>query len=127
MRIVWTEKAGKQLDRIFTYIADDSVFYAYQTVDKIIERTESIDTHPYKGRTVPEYEREDIYRLIDETADTHEPIQITGKHSNAILVSEDDWRTIQETLYLTSIPGMADSIKEGLDTPWEGTDDELGW
>lgn len=71
--------------------------------------------------------RKDIYRLIDETADTHEPIQITGKRSNAILISEDDWRSIQETLYLTSIPGMTDSIKEGLNTPLEETDDKLDW
>jgi len=71
--------------------------------------------------------RKEIYRLIDEAAETHEPIQITGKRSNAILISEDDWRSIQETLYLTSIPGMADSIKEGINTPLEETDDKLGW
>lgn len=71
--------------------------------------------------------RKEIYRLIDEAAETHEPIQITGKRSNAILVSEDDWRSIQEALHLTSIPGMADSIKEGLDTPLEETDDDVGW
>ncbi|CAN5132800.1 type II toxin-antitoxin system Phd/YefM family antitoxin [soil metagenome] len=71
--------------------------------------------------------RKEIYRLIDEAAETHEPIQITGKRSNAILVSEDDWRSIQETLYLVSIPGMADSIKEGINTPLEETEDKLDW
>lgn len=71
--------------------------------------------------------RKDIYRLIDETAETREPIQITGKRSNAILVNEDDWRSIQETLYLSSIPGMAKSIKDGLNTPLDETDDEPGW
>lgn len=71
--------------------------------------------------------RKEIYRLIDETAETHEPIQITGKRSNAILVSEEDWRSIQETLYLTSVSGMSDSIKKGLNTPLEETDDELEW
>jgi PHD/YefM family antitoxin component YafN of YafNO toxin-antitoxin module len=71
--------------------------------------------------------RKEIYKLLDETADSHEPIQITGKRSNAILVAEEDWRSIEETLYLTSIRGMADSIKEGLNTPLEETDDELGW
>lgn len=71
--------------------------------------------------------RKEIYRLLDEAAETHEPIQITGKRSNAILVSEEDWRSIQETLYLTSIPGMADSIKEGMDTPLEETEDKLDW
>lgn len=71
--------------------------------------------------------RKEIYRLLDEAAETHEPIQITGKRSNAVLVSEDDWRSIQETLYLTSIPGMAESIKEGLDTSLNETEDELDW
>ncbi len=71
--------------------------------------------------------RKDIYRLLDEASRTHEPIQITGKRSNAVLISEDDWRSIQETLYLTSIPGMADSIKEGLDTPIDECDEDLAW
>jgi PHD/YefM family antitoxin component YafN of YafNO toxin-antitoxin module len=61
--------------------------------------------------------RKKIYKLLDETAESHEPIQITGKRSNAVLVGEDDWRSI--TLYLTSIPGMAESIKEGLNAPWK--------
>ena len=71
--------------------------------------------------------REEIYRLLDEASETHEPIQITGKRTNAVLVSEDDWRSIQETLYLSSIPGMQESIIEGLQTPVEETDEELDW
>jgi antitoxin YefM len=71
--------------------------------------------------------RKEIYRLLDETSETHEPIQISGKRSNAILVSEDDWLAIQETLYLYSIPGMQESIIEGLNTPIEETDEELDW
>jgi len=71
--------------------------------------------------------RKEIYRLLDEASKTHEPIQITGKRSNAVLISEEDWRSIQETLYLTSIPGMVDSIKEGLNTPLEETHEELDW
>lgn len=71
--------------------------------------------------------RKEIYRLLDEAAETHEPIQITGKRSNAILVSEDDWRSIQETIYLSSIPGMSESIKEGMDTPLDKTESELDW
>ena len=71
--------------------------------------------------------RKDIYRLLDEASKTHEPIQITGKRSNAVLISEDDWRSIQETLYLTSIPGMAESIQEGLNTPVDECDEELDW
>ena len=71
--------------------------------------------------------RKQMYRLLDEVAETHQPIQITGKRTNAILLSEQDWRAIQETLYLTSIPGMADSIKQGIDTPLEDTDENLYW
>lgn len=71
--------------------------------------------------------RKEIYRILDEAAETHEPIQITGKRSNAILVSEKDWRAIQETLYLSSIPGMQESIVAGLQTPIEDTDEELDW
>jgi antitoxin YefM len=71
--------------------------------------------------------RKEIYRLLDEASETHEPIQITGKRTNAVLISEDDWRSIQETLYLSSIPRMQESIIEGLNTPIEETDEELDW
>lgn len=71
--------------------------------------------------------RKDIYRLLDEASETHEPVQITGKRSNAVLVSETDWRSIQETLHLMSIPSMTESIKEGLETPIEECDEELEW
>ena len=60
-----------------------------------------------------------LYRLIDETATTHEPVIITGKRANAVLVSEEDWKAIQETIYLLSIPGMRKSIREGMKTPLE--------
>jgi antitoxin YefM len=68
-----------------------------------------------------------IYKLLDDAADSHEPIQITGKRSNAVLVSESDWRAIQETLYLVSVPGMRDSILSGLKTPIEDCANELAW
>ena len=71
--------------------------------------------------------RSNLFKLIDEAAKISEPIQITGKRSNAILISEDDWRAIQETLYLLSIPGMRDSIREGLETPIENCSEELEW
>jgi len=71
--------------------------------------------------------RKQMYRLLDEAAETHQPIQITGKRTNAILLSEQDWHSIQETLYLISIPGMAESIKQGIDTPLEDTDENLDW
>ncbi len=69
--------------------------------------------------------RSDIYGLIDSTLSSHEPIQITGKRGNAILVGESDWRAIQETLYLTSIPGMRDSLLEGRAEPIESCSREI--
>lgn len=71
--------------------------------------------------------RSKLYRLIDQTSASHEPIVITGKRSNAVLISEDDWRSVQETLYLLSIPGMRDSIREGLATPLEDCTEEIDW
>jgi prevent-host-death family protein len=71
--------------------------------------------------------RTKLYSLIDETADTHEPIIITGKRTNAVLLSESDWNAIQETLHLLSIPGMRESIKEGLAESVEECSKELDW
>ena len=71
--------------------------------------------------------RANLYQLIDETAQSHQPITITGKRHNAVLVSEDDWRSVQETLYLVSIPGMRESIIEGLKTPVAECVEELEW
>jgi len=68
-----------------------------------------------------------LYRLVDEAAATHEPILITGKRSNAVLVAEEDWRAIQETIYLLSVPGMREAIREGLATPAEECSSEPGW
>ena len=68
-----------------------------------------------------------LYGLLDETAESHEPIQIRGKRNSAVLVSEDDWRAISETLPLVSIPGMAASIRRGLKTPLGKCEDEPGW
>lgn len=69
--------------------------------------------------------RTDLYRLIDTTLADHEPIQITAKRGNAVLVCEDDWRAIQETLFLVSIPGMRDSIRAGLDEPTDQCGKEI--
>ncbi|WP_420641443.1 type II toxin-antitoxin system Phd/YefM family antitoxin [Candidatus Leptofilum sp.] len=71
--------------------------------------------------------RATLYRLLDEVAQSHEPVVITGKRNNAVLISEDDWRAIEETLYLLSVPGMRDSIIEGMETPLEQLDEEAGW
>jgi len=69
--------------------------------------------------------RKQLYQLIDEASLNHEPITITGKRGNAVLISESDWRAIQETLFLVSIPGMRDSILEGLKTPVEDCSEDL--
>ncbi|MFI5363147.1 MAG: type II toxin-antitoxin system Phd/YefM family antitoxin [Elusimicrobiota bacterium] len=71
--------------------------------------------------------RAQLYRLMDQTAASHEPVQITGKRSSSVLVSEEDWRSIQETLYLLSIPGMRESIREGLKTPVKRLAKKLAW
>lgn len=71
--------------------------------------------------------RSNLYRLIDETAESHQPIVIMGKRNKAVLISEEDWGAIQETVFLLSVPGMRESIREGLDTPIEQCDEELNW
>lgn len=71
--------------------------------------------------------RKQLYRLLDEVAQSHEPIQIAGKRNSAVLVGEEDWRAIRETLRLTSIPGMRDSIDIGMSTPVDECHDELDW
>jgi antitoxin YefM len=71
--------------------------------------------------------RANLYRLIDEAAESHEPIMITGKRSSAVLLSAEDWNSIQETLYLLSVPGMRESIKEGMAEPLADSGKALDW
>ena len=71
--------------------------------------------------------RNNIYKLIDMTSDEGEPIQITGKRGNAVLISEEDWRAIKETLYLVSIPGMRESIIKGMKEPLSKTTSKITW
>jgi len=71
--------------------------------------------------------RSKLYTLIDEAAETHQPIVITGKRGNAVLVSEDDWNAIAETLHLLSVPGMRESIKEGMSQSITECSKELDW
>ncbi|MCD4700354.1 MAG: type II toxin-antitoxin system Phd/YefM family antitoxin [Candidatus Aegiribacteria sp.] len=71
--------------------------------------------------------RKRLYKLLDEVAQSHEPVQIAGKRNSAVLIGEDDWRSIQETLYLTSIPGMRESILAGINTPVEDCENKLDW
>ena len=71
--------------------------------------------------------RKQLYRLLDNVADSHEPCTILGKRNNAVLISEDDWRAIQETLFLSQIPGMVASIREGMATPYEEMAEAIDW
>ena len=71
--------------------------------------------------------RASLYRLIDQTAESHQPILISGKRSSAILVSAEYWQAIQETLYLLSVPGMRESIKRGMAEPLAKSAKELDW
>jgi len=71
--------------------------------------------------------RKRLYRLIDELAESHEAVHITGKRASAVLLSEEDWRSVQETLYLVSIPGVRESIRKGLKTPIGKCSKEPGW
>ena len=68
-----------------------------------------------------------LYRLIDQTAASHQPILISGKRSSAVLVSAEDWQAIQETLYLLSVPGMRESIKKGRAEPLNTSAKLLRW
>ena len=71
--------------------------------------------------------RRRLYSLLDDLADSHQPIQIAGKRHSAVLIAEDDWLAIQETLYLASVPGMRQSILRGLKTPVQKCAKELDW
>jgi len=71
--------------------------------------------------------RNSLYQLVDSVADSHEPVLITGKRANAVLISEGDWRAINETLYLLAIPGMRESILEGMQTAIDECSDEVVW
>jgi antitoxin YefM len=71
--------------------------------------------------------RRRLFALIDEVRESHQPVEIHGKRGSAVLLSEQDWRAIQETLYLASIPGMRESILEGMATPIEELSEDAGW
>lgn len=71
--------------------------------------------------------RSRLYNLIDEASESHQPIVITGKRANAVLVSEEDWKAISETLHIMSIPGMSESIKEGMSESISNCSEKLDW
>ena len=71
--------------------------------------------------------RSNLYKLIDQTNESHEPVIISGKRNNAVLISEEDWKSIQETLYLVSIPGMKESIINAMKEPLEKSAKKIDW
>lgn len=71
--------------------------------------------------------RANLYRLMDQTAESHQPIVIAGKRHDAVLLSAEDWNAIQETLHLLAVPGMRESIKEGMAEPLDNCSKELDW
>ena len=71
--------------------------------------------------------RTNIYKIMDETAQTHQPILITGKRNNVVMLAEEDWNAIEETLCLNSIPEMASSIKEAMDAPNSEFSEDIEW
>jgi antitoxin YefM len=71
--------------------------------------------------------RANLYRLIDETNESHQPVVISGRRSSAVLLAAQDWDAIQETLYLLSVPGMRESIKKGMAEPLQKSARELKW
>lgn len=79
------------------------------------------------GQITASEARANLYRLLDEAAESHKPIRITGKRNSGVLVSDEDWSAIQETLYLLSIPGMRESIKRGMKTRTGKLSRNPGW
>jgi len=71
--------------------------------------------------------RANLYRLMDQAAESHQPITIAGKRHDAVLVSAQDWQSIQETLYLLQVPGMRESIQEGMAESVDSCAKELDW
>lgn len=71
--------------------------------------------------------RKALYKLVEDVSGSHEPVQITGKRGNAVLVGEDDWRAVQETMHLLSVPGMRESIVEGMAESLDECSRELDW
>lgn len=71
--------------------------------------------------------RTKLYKIVDQVSEAHEPVYIKGRRNKAVILSEEDFRNMQETLYLLSIPGMRESIKEGMDEPVESCSVKLDW
>jgi antitoxin YefM len=99
----------------------DNILTKRTVLRTISQRSETMTT-----LTVSEA-RAGLYRLIDQAAESHKPVIISGKRANAVLVSEEDWSAIQETLYLLATPGMRESIKESMAEPIAKSKRTLKW
>jgi prevent-host-death family protein len=71
--------------------------------------------------------RKNLNKIVRNVNESHEPIHIAGKNYSAVIIGQEDWKSIEETLYLTSIPGMRESIVEGMKEPLENLSEELDW
>ena len=71
--------------------------------------------------------RANLYRLIDQVNDESEPLTITGQRGNAVLIGEEDWQAIQETLFLASVPGLSESIRQARAEGIDAGSSELDW
>ena len=71
--------------------------------------------------------RANLYRLIDQATESHQPVVIAGKKASAVLISAEDWAAIQETLHLLSVPGMRESIRKGMAESLSTSSRELKW
>jgi antitoxin YefM len=114
--IIWRSRCqGEELRHVLYVIAytkENRVYEASMSDSTIISITEA---------------RQKLFGLVDQVNESHEPVTIIGKRGNVVLVSEEDWRSIQETLYLKSIPGVWESIEEGLSETIEECSDDLPW
>ena len=102
---------------------NSNICYRYTPIDITYHKT----YHCVMNILTASEARSNLYRLIDDSAASHQPVIIKGKRNTAVLVSAEDWASIQETLFLTSIPGMRESILEGLNTPVGDCKTELDW
>lgn len=71
--------------------------------------------------------KNNFYDVLEELSLEDKPIKITGKKNNAILITEDHWNSLQETMCLLSIPGMKESILEAKNEPIENWSSKLPW
>jgi PHD/YefM family antitoxin component YafN of YafNO toxin-antitoxin module len=98
-------------------------------VTRIVRREGLLGCRKAKTMTaIPSDEAgKDLSSLIEQVSLSHEPVQILSEEGTAVLVAEEDWRSIQETLYLVSMPGMRESIREGMAAPVEECSEDPGW